>query len=238
MKTIIRTSIFLVLFQLYSLSLFSQSPPQIWKLCIKGVVNDINDDQNILNGSVIVGDSIYGNITYDLSTPDTHPSPQAGDYRHNLSPAGFEVDINGHIFQTDQNNVDFLFEILNDWVSNPWDPPADAFVMNSYNNIVTPAIPGFMVSMISWQCDDPTGTALSNTDMFTSINLSAWQQWTGLDIDGELERDSVGITATITNVEVCNPLPPLTVVPVSNWALFIGIGLIIGFAVLRFRKVF
>jgi len=81
-------------------------------------------------------------------------------------------------FKTDPDNTEFLFELVNREPSSG----GDAIVLRSYNNI-------FSIPMdeehISWQLDDPSGTALSDVKLPTSFNLSLWQQVFGLTITGE-----------------------------------------------------
>jgi hypothetical protein len=59
--------------------------------------------------------------------------------------------------------------------------PTDNIVMHSYNNISS--APG--INMISWQLDDPNGTAISS-DLLDPAPpyLPNWQQPFGLSIDG------------------------------------------------------
>jgi hypothetical protein len=229
MKTIIRTSIIIVLFQLYSFNLISQSQSQILELCIKGAVTLVNDATNVFG--ISVGDSIYGTIKYDLSIPNPNPLGSSSQYSYMVPPNGIKVNINSLIFQTDMNDVNLELDISN----NNGNPQADGLSFTSANNIVTPTVSGIDQHMIYWSLFDPSATALSNTDIPTFINLDSWQQQ-----DFEImfimnTGNIINIKALVTDAEVCSTTPP-PVIPLSNWALFIGIGLILVFAVVRFRR--
>ncbi|MFA5782535.1 MAG: T9SS type A sorting domain-containing protein [Bacteroidales bacterium] len=199
MKTAIRTSIIIVLFQLYCFDSFSQ----IRTLCIKGAVVYVDDMQNVLSGSVAVGDSVNGKIKYDLSITDNNSLTQVGDYYNTLAPAGIQVNINSRIFQTDSNNVNFLLETVNNYNNN------DNIVFRSYNNIFTPDVPALnFETHIAWQLNDTNQTALSSTNIPTFINLNSWQQPFALTIEGSnMDGDTnIFIRALVTNVDTCENL--------------------------------
>lgn len=199
MKTIIRTSIIIVLFQLCCFNSFSQ----IWTLYIKGAVIYVDDMQNVLSGSISVGDSINGIIKYDLSITDNNSMTQVGDYYNTIAPSGIRVNINNRIFQTDSNNVNFLLETVDNYNN------LDNIVFRSYNNIFYPPVSGLSYQThIAWQLDDPSQTALSSTNIPTFINLSSWQQPFALTITGSnmFGDTSIFIRALVTNTDTCEYL--------------------------------
>ena len=160
------------------------------------VVDDLN---NLLGGVVSVGDTFEGTFAYDLDTPDTNDDPTVGDYWHSTAPHGFQITINGLVFNTDSSNTNFLFELVNR------DPSAggDVIVLRSYQNV-------FSVPMdqehISWQLDDPDGTVLSDVKLPTSFNLALWQQIFGLTIRGENDAyQSYFIRAIIDTLSPVQP---------------------------------
>lgn len=137
---------------------------------IEGVVDIVGDPENLLEGKIKTGDAIVGTYTYDLLTPDSEPYAWAGMYEHRNPPAGISLTVGDFTFATNPDNVDFVVAILNDY------PPLlkDQFWMRSYNNISLHS--GTMVDIISWQLDDPSGTALSSTSLLTGPPvLSDWQ---------------------------------------------------------------
>ncbi len=141
-------------------------------------VTVVDDPDNLLGGAISVGDTFKGTFAYDLDTPDTNPDPTVGDYWHSTAPHGFKITINNLVFNTDPDNTEFLFELVNRDPSQG----GDAIVLRSYQN-------DFSIPMqeehISWQLDDPDGTALSDVNLPTSFDLSLWEQMFGLTITGE-----------------------------------------------------
>jgi len=196
MKNSIRFSIIIAALLFISARSFSQ----IRTLCIRGVVSYVDDMQNVLSGSVLVGDSISGTIKYDLSITDNNVLSQVGDYHNTLPPAGMRVNINSQVFQTDSSNVDFLVETVNNYSGQ------DNIVFRSYKNLFNPTIPSLTYSNhIAWQLDDTNQTALSNTNLPMFIDLSAWQQVSALTITGEnmFMDTSIFITAIVTHLDTC-----------------------------------
>ncbi|HLG02730.1 MAG TPA: T9SS type A sorting domain-containing protein [Bacteroidia bacterium] len=199
MKTTTRIFTVLVLLQLCCYNSFAQ----IHTLCIKGVVTYVDDMNNALSGNIAVGDSINGIIKYDLATTDNNTAMEVADYYHSLPPAGIWVTINGQSFLTDSTNVNFLVETVNDYNGN------DNIVMHSYNNTIAPPVSGLGYNtMISWQLDDTAETALSNTNIPTFINVSAWQQMFGLTItsSSSMGDTNIFIRAVVTSVDTCEGL--------------------------------
>ncbi len=173
---------------------------QINSLCLKGTVIYVDDQSNLLNGSILVGDSINGEIKYALNLPDDNSLSTVGDYNNTLKPSGIRVNIHNRIFQTDSANVNFLVETANDHYDR------DNIVFRSYQNIFSPSIPDLdYETHIAWQLDDTNQTALNSTDIPTFITLSSWQQDFALTITGEnWDGDkSIFIRANVTSVEVC-----------------------------------
>ena len=133
-----------------------------------------NTDTNIPLPGVVTGVPFTGTFTYSLSTPDTNPLPQVGDYVHTSGPYGVTVTIGSHTFRTDPQNPDFWVELVNNYYN------LDNFVFHSYNNV---PVGGITVEVMSFQLDDPTQTAISGVSLPSSaLDLSRWQQWFGLGI--------------------------------------------------------
>jgi len=163
----------------------------------RAVVTDLSDFYGLLDRAISVGDTIEGFYSYDPSTPDADANPAVGDYEHFVSPYGIEVDAGGFQFRTDPANVDFLVELANDVSST------DSYLLRSYNNL--PLSNGMLVDQVSWQLDDPTGTALSGDALPTSAPvLGEWQSVLGMRLEGTdpgdpghaylVEADVVSIT--------------------------------------------
>jgi len=144
---------------------------------IEAVVDYVWDVEAYLEAKVEAGDVITGWYTYDTSTPDSAPSPNGALYEHYSSPAGISLSIGDLNFRTNPDNVDFAIGILNDY------PPSmkDQFWLTSYVNLSLTN--GAVVDIISWQLDDPTGTALSSTEILQGPPiLDNWESVFGLGV--------------------------------------------------------
>lgn len=178
-KGIINFFIFITLITIPTL-LFAESIT----INITAEVATVNDMGNTLDGAVEVGDIITGNYTYESTTPDTNSLPTVGDYQHDTSPYGISLKVkgkvNGLVFKTDPDDVDFLVEICND---HGLPTPTDNYLLRSYNNLPLPG--GIIVEHISWQLDDSTATALSSESLPTDPPvLEDWQSIGGISIRG------------------------------------------------------
>jgi len=177
---------------------------------IEAVVDSVQDEGNYLEGKIEVGDTITGTYTYDLSTPDSEPLGYAGLYEHHSAPAGISLSVGGFDFKTDPDNVDFVVAILNDI------PPSgkDQIWMRSYNNL--PLSSGVAVESISWQLDDPTGTALSSHELPAGAPVLDDWLLAPLLIHGPSRGASFGISA-----HVLSAIPePITIVLITMGGLF------------------
>ena len=116
-----------------------------------------------------------GTFTYSLTTPDTNPMSQVGDYEHTAGRTGATITIRIPVFRTDPQNPRFLVELVNNYQN------LDNFVFHSYNNV---NVGGLTVEIMSFQLDDPTQTAISGVSLPSSVllHLSRWQQWFGVGI--------------------------------------------------------
>ena len=174
-KGIINFCIFIILITIPTL-LFAESIT----INITAEVAYVDDMGNTLDGAVGVGDIITGHYTYESTTPDTNTLPTVGDYWHDTSPYGISLEVNGLVFETDPNDVNFLVEICND---HGLPTPTDNYLLRSYNNLPLPG--GIIVEHISWQLDDSTAAALSSESLPTDPPvLEDWQSIFGLSITG------------------------------------------------------
>jgi hypothetical protein len=192
---------------------------QLNTLCVKGVVIYAEEQANALNGEIVIGDSIEGTITYDLSLTDDNSHGYAGtdvgDYYNTSSPTGMVLTINGYTFQTNSSNVDFLVEIINDHkvVEEDSTYHEDAIVFRSYNNVFSSPLSALTKNHISWQLVDGTHQELTSIDLPTSINISSWpfvhNGIFGLTITGQTDdhldpgAPSIFIRTRITEVATC-----------------------------------
>lgn len=163
---------------------------EVTTFIIRGQVVLVQDPLNLLANTIKVGDAVKGRVKFHHVAKDENPDVTVGDYRYHKDPGGMWVKINQHLFRPDPAQRDFLAELVNR-------PPAqlgDAIVFRSYKNIVPMPLGD---THISWQLDDPTGTALTSVALPTEINLSAWTQIFGLTIHGREDRAPRGSNETM-----------------------------------------
>ncbi len=176
-------------------NIFSQ---EVTTFIIKGQVVEVEDQDNLLEGGIKVGDAVKGRIKFHHAAADQNVDPTVGDYRYHQTPGGMWVKINRYLFKPDPAQRDFLVELVNR-------PPAqlgDALVFRSYENIFPLPLEE---NHISWQLDDPTGAALADVNLPSNINLAAWQQVFALVLEGtthppRMPDKKLFIRATITKV--------------------------------------
>jgi len=131
---------------------------------IEAVVDSVDDPFGYLEGNITPGDIITGFYTYDSSVTRL-PGER---YQFDSAPCGVFLSVGGFDFQTDQSSVDFEMGIGNNL---SW---GDTYYFISFNNL--PLSNGVVVDIISWQLDDPTGSALSSDALPTTAPiLDNWQ---------------------------------------------------------------
>ncbi len=153
-------------------------PPTV-TIELVAIIASVSDGNNLLGGNIEVGNHITGTYTYDPTAEDENALATLGDYRHDSSPYGIFLDINGYKFETDLDNVDFLVELTNDHST----PPRDNYLLRSYNN--ADVLLNLSVDHISWQLDDPNAIKLTSTDLTSEPPvLAGWTSTFGLTITG------------------------------------------------------
>ena len=189
---------------------------QVITIGIEAVVKDVEDDDNHLEGRIKPGDLITGSYTYNTLTPDANPNGDTGDYWHNDAPYGISLNAGGFILETDPANVNFLVEILNRG-------NGDNYLLQSYNNV--PLSNGVMGYHISWQLDDFSGQAISNTNLTdTAPVLANWESLIGLNFSNK-DLDFF-VLADVTSA---------VVIPEPATLILLGLGTA-GFSTMRRRS--
>jgi len=102
-------------------------------ISITAEVTNVYDTGALLEERINVGDIITGTYTYDTSTPDLDPRINVGCYRQYEPPCGVSLNVGGFVFRTDPDNVDFLFEIRNNFRAL-----YDRYKLISENNLPLP----------------------------------------------------------------------------------------------------
>jgi len=151
-------------------------------IAIEATVDYVRDEGNYLEGRINVGDIITGTYTYESTTADSSASQSIGRYMHYTTPCGIRLTVGGLVFQTDPEKVYFGVEIMND---EPWANPdinRDVYAIGSENNL--PFSNGTWGGYIHWQLDDPTGNAVSSTDLPTTAPILDRWEFNELDLDG------------------------------------------------------
>ncbi len=145
--------------------------PGIITIKIEAQVTDVQDPNNLLEGKILVNDSITGKYNYDSGTPDSDPDPSIGEYKHNSSNFGIELEAGGFVFETNPNNVNYSISIYNDYsfYTETW----DIYGVSSYNN--SQLSNGVSVNSIIWLLIDNTSNVLSSDALLTTAPvLSDW----------------------------------------------------------------
>jgi len=165
---------------------------------VAATVSLVVDLDNLLNDFIRIGDTVTGTIVFNNTVADANDSDTVADYWHTTAPYGMYLAIGDLAFETDPDDVNFLFELINDHGT----PAHDGHLFRSYNNF--PLSLTLDVNHISWQLDDATGTALDSTDIPAEPPaLTNWTQGFGLTITGNDAADEWStflIRATVTSV--------------------------------------
>jgi hypothetical protein len=189
-----------------SLLLASQATATIVTIEIEGVVNDVNDDNNMLEGQITSGMTFTGSYTYNSDTPDEYPLDyERGIYWHYTQPYGISVTINNVVFETDLQNVKFDIAIENKVIDTYW-------ILNS-NNI---PLPNGKTYSISWGLTDYSGTAVSSDVLPTGAPILNHWDSNHFQISRADCGDSFGISGTVTSAVL---IPE----PISLSMLFLGV---------------
>jgi len=100
---------------------------------------------------IVPGAVITGTYTYDSKAKDTNSDPTVGDYWYYSAPDGITIRAgDGSETSSASSGTQFLVELVN--------RDTDNYLLRSYTN--RPWSCGTPVDHISWQLDDPSGTAL------------------------------------------------------------------------------
>jgi len=135
---------------------------------IEGVVDDVQDPHNYVEGLVNIGDLITGAYTYDTDTPNSSSSPNVGRYEYYAYPCGFSLSVGGLSFMTDPANTNFEIEIGD---NASYD---DFYIVDSLINL--PLSNGTSVGRIRFVLGDPSEAAISSIELPTTAPvLSDWQ---------------------------------------------------------------
>jgi hypothetical protein len=184
-------------------------------IAIEGVVDDVRDRDNYLEGRINVGDLITGTYTYDTDTPDANPSSQVGEYEHFAYPCGFSLSVGGLNFKTDFSPG--APEYFTMWITNG-SSGVDGISVKGYNNLPLPD--GTSVNNIIWYLQDTSQSAISSIELpRTAPVLDDWDfNFLQLAAGGDVRADpqpGFGIAAHVTSA---------VVIPEPTTILLLGLG--------------
>ncbi|MEW6535059.1 MAG: hypothetical protein AB1454_05505 [Candidatus Auribacterota bacterium] len=193
-----------LLITLFVLILSETAHAEFITVNISGVIDNVNDPFNVLEGAVQVGDAFNGSYTYDTDQiPLTH-IPNQSSYVYSTPPNGIIVNINGLVFKTKTTNVDLLIQIGNDRFSQ------DYYIVQSVD--CEPLSDDIqLIDSIRWQLSDTSMAALSSQYLTDEApDLSVWP-FSQLDISGWPNANSTenfGLFGTVNSAEVSMPMIP------------------------------
>lgn len=174
-------------------------------------VDSLRDPTGAFAGRLQAGSIITGKYTFDSAQADTNSFPEVGDYQFNAAPYGVAVNVANTLVTTTPGGF-FLIEVINNY-----DPYGDAFLLRSYQNVTSD--PAVTIEYVTWQLDDPTGTALASAALPPGPPpIAKFQQSYGLDLSGPFGRDAFSIRAHVTKAVLGDSLflPLVTVLPRSG----------------------
>jgi hypothetical protein len=205
---------FIIVVMFVGMAVFSSAArAELVTIAIEGVVDYVNDPFGLVAGEITAGGAITGTYTYDLTTPDSNPLGEVGDYEHRSAPSGIRMSVGGHDFTTDPGNVNFLIETIDNY-------GGDAFLLVSYNNLFP--LEGIIFTNISWTLGDDTENAFSSASLPTTApNVLDWDynflQIGGSDSDIRVPgMKSFGMAGHITSA---------VVVPEPTTVFLVGLGM-------------
>ena len=169
-------------------SLHVATRAEIKNFAFQGSVTRLENPSFVLDGSITNGSTFEGFYIFESTASDSNSASDVGDYRFNQSVFGVVVKVGNYVFRTNPRHVDFLIEVVNG--------PNDSYLIRSYQNICSQPL---LLEAISWQLDDPTGTALADDSLpLTPPVLSAFQSAFGFTISGAC--DSFLIRGTVSSI--------------------------------------
>ncbi len=135
---------------------------------IEATIDEVIDESNLLDGVVKAGDIITGSYKYDSEVLDTEPDFQNVGVYHQYAP-DYSISLNVNDMNISSNINDGYYRIS--VVNNSADKGGDAYSIVSINNMDLNN--GLGIEIISWQLDDPTGTAISSQHPLRPHSLSS-----------------------------------------------------------------
>jgi len=132
----------------------------------------LQDDANLLEGAIEVGDLLVGTVTWNMTVSDTLGYPQVHIYNFVTAPCGFTVTHNDLVFKTDPKNVRMDMMIADNYAE--FFTPEDYIRFISYNQL--PVIDDDETIEIRLTLGGDT-TPLDSVDLPSTLpDLSVWNE--------------------------------------------------------------
>lgn len=163
------------------------------------------DPSDPFGDTIAFGTAITGSYTFESTTPDAIPSPDAGSYSMFGPPFGMQVDIGGNAFSA----TDFL----NIGVANNFSGTVDQYTVLAQQTSDEPLD-------IELFFEDNTGLALSSDALPTTPPPLLLFQIRSFSLIGTVDGNQVEIGAQINTLT-----PAVTQVPVPGTLLLLSVGL-------------
>lgn len=165
-----------------------------------GEVGLLDDPNNLLGGVLSVGDPVSGVFRYDLDTLDSDPSLYRGLYLHREPPAGISAEIEGLVFRTDPEDVEFQVDV-DCFLGHP----ADLLILSSWRNIIPVLEPGIVEgSLLQISLSDRTHGALESDALPVEINLDDWTSAGGAILLDAGASGDVLVLFSIDTIQSCS----------------------------------
>jgi len=141
---------------------------------LTATVKDIYDYNNVLSGTVNIGDTVSGAYTFDTTTPDMDPDPNYGFYDHAFGTGnyGFDVTVANNNIKTDSTMGNFSIFIVD---GQGWNDYYSA----SHFGLQIPFINGSTIESLGINLDDPNGeliTSAALTDVPPSLSTNGYKE--------------------------------------------------------------
>ncbi len=149
-------------------------------LDLKGKITYIDDFNNILNDAVHVNDTLTGTILYYTNITDSNTDSTLGYYYNVQKPAGISINIDTINFKTDSSRIDLLVHTM----CKPSNFGGNAILFRSDSNLFSVGS-DYPNKIISWNLDDPFGTALNSDSLITKIDINQFEQNKGFTIQAD-----------------------------------------------------
>jgi hypothetical protein len=171
------------------LLLFCFTFPALGQFRFEGRVAEVEDEANLLLGSVKAGDLVTGSFHFHGGVMEQGTGESQGVYLFQ-SGAGITLQAGAARFGSDASRPQIRVELSNN--EQQHEAAVDRFLLRSYVNLPVNQIAS--VEHISWQLEDESGSALASKSLpGKALDLAAWDSVHGLVITGAAAGDETRV---------------------------------------------